>query len=92
MSWTIWSSNKGSGSSSMRFPVLCILGEATAGSGSSRTRLALVERAPSQRVCPPLGRAGKVTLKGGRIYSAACCATVGSEPATVARRMSRGCD
>jgi hypothetical protein len=26
------------------------------------------------------------------IYSAACCATVGSVPATVARRMSRGCD
>jgi hypothetical protein len=25
-------------------------------------------------------------------YSAACCATVGSVPATVARRMSRGCD
>ena len=26
------------------------------------------------------------------IYSAACCGTVGSVPATVARRMSRGCD
>ena len=26
------------------------------------------------------------------LYSAACCATVGSVPATVARRMSRGCD
>ena len=26
------------------------------------------------------------------IYSAACCATVGAVPATVARRMSRGCD
>ncbi len=25
-------------------------------------------------------------------YSAACCCTVGSVPATVARRMSRGCD
>jgi hypothetical protein len=25
-------------------------------------------------------------------YSAACCATVGIVPATVARRMSRGCD
>ncbi len=25
-------------------------------------------------------------------YSAACCATVGAVPATVARRMSRGCD
>jgi hypothetical protein len=25
-------------------------------------------------------------------YSAACCATVGVSPATVARRMSRGCD
>jgi len=25
-------------------------------------------------------------------YSAACCATLGSVPATVARRMSRGCD
>ena len=25
-------------------------------------------------------------------YSAACCVTVGSVPATVARRMSRGCD
>ena len=25
-------------------------------------------------------------------YSAACCATVGCVPATVARRMSRGCD
>ena len=25
-------------------------------------------------------------------YSAACCATVGSVPATVARRISRGCD
>jgi hypothetical protein len=28
--------------------------------------------------------------RGG--YSAACCATVGVVPATVARRMSRGCD
>ena len=27
-----------------------------------------------------------------RSYSAACCATVGMVPATVARRMSRGCD
>jgi hypothetical protein len=27
-----------------------------------------------------------------RLYSAACCATVGSVPATVARRMSRGWD
>ena len=27
-----------------------------------------------------------------RPYSAACCATVGAVPATVARRMSRGCD
>ena len=26
------------------------------------------------------------------VYSAACCATVGCVPATVARRMSRGCD
>jgi hypothetical protein len=26
------------------------------------------------------------------LYSAACCATVGAVPATVARRMSRGCD
>ena len=28
----------------------------------------------------------------GVSYSAACCATVGAVPATVARRMSRGCD
>ena len=28
----------------------------------------------------------------GENYSAACCATVGIVPATVARRMSRGCD
>jgi hypothetical protein len=32
------------------------------------------------------------SMKGGRIYSAASCATVGSVPATVARRISRGCD
>jgi len=49
--------------------------------------------------CPHLrGRAdhgGQVRFARGVIpfvYSAACCATVGSVPATVARRISRGCD
>jgi hypothetical protein len=38
-----------------------------------------------------LGGGGKPAYDSRR-YSAACCATVGSVPATVARRMSRGCD
>jgi hypothetical protein len=33
-----------------------------------------------------------VTALPAVAYSAACCATVGVSPATVARRMSRGCD
>ncbi|CCE03433.1 hypothetical protein BRAS3809_7470009 [Bradyrhizobium sp. STM 3809] len=36
------------------------------------------------------GLSGTKSLK--QRYSAACCATVGSVPATVARRMSRGWD
>ena len=41
------------------------------------------------------GYAGKPAYEkycGATGYSAACCATVGAVPATVARRMSRGCD
>jgi hypothetical protein len=38
------------------------------------------------------GYAGRTRVWLLRGYSAACCATVGSVPATVARRMSRGCD
>ncbi|MCS3453165.1 hypothetical protein M2222_007050 [Bradyrhizobium elkanii] len=35
---------------------------------------------------------GEWGYDGGDRYSAASCATVGWVPATVARRMSRGCD
>jgi hypothetical protein len=48
--------------------------------GESPTRLAL------------LGTLPRKSGRGKKSYSAACCATVGSVPATVARRMSRGCD
>ena len=39
-----------------------------------------------------LGSSAFAGEDGALSYSAACCATVGSVPATVARRMSRGCD
>ena len=41
---------------------------------------------------PPDGCGVPVARDDGGAYSAACCATVGAVPATVARRMSRGCD
>jgi hypothetical protein len=39
-----------------------------------------------------VGASPRLTVTLCRDYSAACCATVGVVPATVARRMSRGCD
>src|SRR5258707_1192096 len=47
--------------------------------GGSPHRLALLGTLPRKR-------------EREESYSAACCATVGTVPATVARRMSRGCD
>jgi hypothetical protein len=52
-------------------------------------------KAPPFVTAPALQRtASRVTLRSETLasYSAACCATVGALPATVARRMSRGCD
>ena len=47
---------------------------------------------PGDRVAIPTHLYCGLCYNCVRGYSAACCATVGSVPATVARRMSRGCD
>jgi hypothetical protein len=59
------------------------------GWGAGVAAMGFVERAPTR-----LASLGTLPRKRERevTYSAACCATVGTVPATVARRMSRGCD
>ena len=44
------------------------------------------------RLAPFAGHDGGICGYSNAAYSAACCCTVGSVPATVARRMSRGWD